>query len=124
MGCEAAIWLDLTELLKVALASLQKRTFAPFELTNANPEDNAADSFSTLYEGLMKDLTRLKHVICIGRTILSAGEKAQNLAVEAMVDHEVFRLINLSVKVTARGYDGTTSRSESQKWQTVVDACE
>ena len=71
----------------------------------------------------MKDLERINDLVSIARNALTTGEVAQNLAIEALFDHEIFRLINLCVKVTARGYDGDSGTAEEEKWQRVVNAC-
>ena len=123
IGSELTIWEDLQNLFRAGTSSLQQRSFAP--LDPQVPEFEGASGAHIAYNcnSLLKDLERLHDLVSIARNILTAGEVAQNLAIEALFDHEIFRLINLCVKVTARGYDGDAGTAEEEKWQRVVNAC-
>lgn len=72
---------------------------------------------------LMKDLERLNDLIMIARNMLATTKRAQNLAGDSQIDQQVLKLIDVCVRVTARGYDGDAgSRSETQ-WANVVGSC-
>ena len=76
------------------------------------------------YATLIKDLERLNDILLIARNILVSVRRAQNLAAESGFDKQVFRLIDLCIRVTARGYDGEVrSRNETQ-WTNIVHYCE
>jgi hypothetical protein len=72
---------------------------------------------------LLKDLEKLNQIVAIGRNVLTYGEKAQNLAADRLFDKDIFTLINVCVRVTARGYDGEAGTQDEDKWQTVINAC-
>ena len=117
------IWEDLQNLLRAATVSLQQRSFAPPDPSAPEYEGASGAHIAFNYSSLLKDLERINDLVSIARNALTAGETAQNLAIEALFDHEIFRLINLCVKVTARGYDGDAGTAEEEKWQRVVNAC-
>ncbi len=67
---------------------------------------------------LMKDIERLNDLLMIATT-----KRAQNLAGDSQIDQQVLKLIDVCVRVTARGYDGDAgSRSETQ-WANVIGSC-
>lgn len=71
----------------------------------------------------MKDLERLDDLVKIGRNIFASPVIAQDLAGESGIDQHILKLIDVCVRVTARGYDGEAgSRSETQ-WANVVGLC-
>jgi len=55
--------------------------------------------------------------------VLTTGDKTQNLAAKSQFDQEVFKLISVCVKVTARGYDGEAGTADEDKWQAVINSC-
>lgn len=72
---------------------------------------------------LMKDLERLNDLLMIARNMLATTKRAQNIAGDSQIDQQVLKLIDVCVRVTARGYDGDAgSRSETQ-WANVVGSC-
>lgn len=72
---------------------------------------------------LLKDLQRLDNMLAVARNVLTAGEKIQNLAAQVGFDREVCSMINLCIKITARGYDGDGAAVEEDKWQGVMNGC-
>lgn len=72
---------------------------------------------------LMKDLERLNDLLLLGRNLLASHRKGQNLAAEHEVDQQVLRLIDVCVRVTARGYDGDTGGRSETQWANVVASC-
>jgi palmitoyltransferase len=73
---------------------------------------------------LLRDLERLNQLVCITRNVLVHGERVQNLSAERLFDKDIFNLINVCVRVTARGYDGEAGTQDEDKWQGVINACE
>jgi hypothetical protein len=71
---------------------------------------------------LLRDLERLNQLVCIARNVLVHGEKVQNLSAGCMFDKDIFALINVCVRVTARGYDGEAGSQDEDKWQSVINA--
>ena len=69
---------------------------------------------------LIKDIQRLDNVLALARNVLTCGARVQNLAAQVGFDSEVCSLINLCVKITARGYDGDGTTVEEDKWNAVV----
>jgi len=59
----------------------------------------------------------------MARNVLTCGERVQNLAAQVGFDREVCAMINLCIKITARGYDGDGTTVEEDKWQGVINGC-
>jgi len=59
----------------------------------------------------------------MARNVLTCGEKVQNMAAQVGFDREVCAMINLCIKITARGYDGDGTTMEEDKWQGVINGC-
>lgn len=129
MGTSFLVWSDILALLRLAIPSLESRTYA----TIPDPYDTTPNSTATIYDGpssniivihhasLLRDLQRLNNLLSISRNILTAGAAAQNLAAQHSIDREVCCLVNLCVKITARGYDGDGTAADEEKWQAVVN---
>lgn len=47
----------------------------------------------------------------------------QDLSAARLFDKDIFALINVCVRVTARGYDGEAGTADEDKWQGVINAC-
>lgn len=114
----------MSALLKAAIPSLEKRCFAPPDPASQDYENLSGPLIASFSTSLLKDLERLNQVVAIARNVLTHGEKAQNLAADRAFDKEIFALINVCVRVTARGYDGETGTPEEDKWQGVINSCE
>jgi len=57
----------------------------------------------------------------IARNLLATTKKAQNLAAEKGFDQQILKLIDVCVRVTARGFDGETNARNEDRWQKVVN---
>jgi palmitoyltransferase len=68
-------------------------------------------------------LERLNQLVSIARNVLVVGEKVQDLSAARLFDKDIFALINVCVRVTARGYDGEAGTADEDKWQGVINAC-
>ena len=122
LGTNPDNWKDITQVFALAIPVLEAQSLAPFD-----PQTGASGSFSALmalnHDTLMKDLERLNDILTVARNCLATTAKAQNLAGDSLLDQQVQKLIDLCVRVTARGYDGDAgSRSEVQ-WGNVIGAC-
>ena len=69
----------------------------------------------------MKDIERLNDLCTIARNLLATTKKAQNLAAEKSFDQQILKLIDVCVRVTARGFDGDTNARNEERWQKVVN---
>ena len=72
---------------------------------------------------LMKDLERLTDLLTIARNMLATTLLAQNLAAEASFDQQVLRLIDICVRVTARGYDGEAGGRAEAQCSNIIESC-
>jgi hypothetical protein len=122
LGTAPEFWDDLSSLLKAAIPSLEKRCFAPPDPASQDYENLSGPLIASFSTSLLKDLERLNQAVAIARNVLTHGEKAQNLAADRAFDKEIFALINVCVRVTARGYDGETGTPEEDKWQGVINS--
>ena len=71
----------------------------------------------------MKDLERLNDLLTIARNMLATTVKAQNLAAQTRFDQTILKLIDICVRVTARGYDGDTGNRAETQWANIVGSC-
>jgi len=117
-------WDDCASLLKAAIPSLEKRCFAAPDPATPEYEGLSGPLIASFSASLLKDLERLNQVVAIARNVVTHGEKAQNLGADRAFDKEIFALINVCVRVTARGYDGEAGSQDEDKWQSVINACE
>lgn len=122
IGANADLWRDLCELLEYAVPSLEQRSFAPADPQAPEFEGASGTLIAANYASLMKDLERLNDLVSIARNVLTTGEVAQDLAAKAQFDQEIFKLISVCVKVTARGFDGDAGTADEHKWQDVVNS--
>jgi len=116
IGSNPKIWSDYVDVFRLAIPSLEQRTFGDPALCDG-PSSNA---IVANYVSLHKDLQRLENALALARNVLSCGSKVQNLAAQVGFDSEVCVLINLCVKITARGYDGDGPPAEEDSWNNVV----
>ena len=116
-------WKDIHDVFALANPVLEAQSLAPID-----PQTGTSGSFSALmasnHDTLMKDLDRLNDILIVARNCLATVTKAQNLAGECLLDQQVQKLIDLCVRVTARGYDGDAGSRTEIQWGNVVGACE
>ncbi|KAK5241094.1 hypothetical protein LTR16_009774, partial [Cryomyces antarcticus] len=117
------VWKDLVECFRAAIPSLERRSFAAIDAASPDYENASGTLIASNYPGLYKDLERLDDLLAITRNVLTVGDKVQDLAAEHLFDVEVFRLISVCVKVTARGYDGDAGSQDEINWQWIINAC-
>ena len=133
LGTETKVWTELVEVFRNAIASLDGRCYADNAAipATANVDGDELEPYdgpnSTVIVAnsptLLADLQRLDTLLGIARNVLTAGEKVQNRAAQAGFDREVCAMINLAVKVTARGFDGDGGQADEDRFLAVSNAC-
>ncbi|KAL8932687.1 MAG: hypothetical protein Q9211_006175 [Gyalolechia sp. 1 TL-2023] len=112
------IWTAYIELLNVALPSLESRSFS-----SEDPNASSAALIAANYAVLMKDLERINDLLLIARNILATTALAQDVAGDSGIVQMVIKLIEICVRVTARGYDGEAgARINEAQWRNIIDA--
>jgi palmitoyltransferase len=122
LGLSWEFWDSLAEVLKVAIPSLERRCFAAPDPAAPEYEGLSGPLIASYSPSLLRDLERLNQLVCIARNVQVHGEKVQNLSAERLFDKDIFALINVCVRVTARGYDGEAGTQDEDKWQGVINA--
>ncbi|KAF1351473.1 hypothetical protein EJ07DRAFT_169022 [Lizonia empirigonia] len=122
LGLAWEFWDDLAGVLKAAIPSLEKRCFAQPDPAAPEYEGLSGPLIASHSPSLLRDLERLNQLVCIARNVLVHGERVQNLSAERLFDKDIFNLINVCVRVTARGYDGEAGTQDEDKWQGVINA--
>lgn len=122
VGLSSGFWDDLAGVLKAAIPSLERRCFAAPDPAAPEYEGLSGPLIASCSPGLLRDLERLNQVVCIARNVHVYGDKVQNLSAERLFDKDIFALINLCVRLTARGYDGEAGTQDEDKWQAVINA--
>lgn len=123
LGMSWEFWDDHAAVLKAAIPSLEKRCFAQPDPAAPEYEGLSGPLIASYSPSLLRDLERLNQLVCIARNVLVHGERVQNLSAERLFDKDIFNLVNVCVRVTARGYDGEAGTQDEDKWQGVINAC-
>jgi palmitoyltransferase len=124
LGLSWEFWDDLAGVIKCAIPSLERRCFAAPDPAAPEYEGLSGPLIASYAPTLLRDLEKLNHLVCIARNVQVHGEKVQNLSAERLFDKDIFALVNVCVRVTARGYDGEAGTQDEDKWQGVINACE
>ena len=122
IGTDATFWAEWIEVVRAAVPSLERRSFDVLDDQGVDYESARGVLIAGNYPGLWRDLERLNDIVSIGRNLLTVGKAVQDLASEYGVESEMFRLVHVCVRVTARGYDSEAGTQEEEKWQWVVNA--
>lgn len=122
LGTNPDNWTEINHVFMLAIPVLKAQSLAPID-----PQTGSSGSFSALmasnHDTLMKDLDRLNDILTVARNCLASVTKAQNLAGDSLLDQQVQKLIDLCVRVTARGYDGDAGSRTEIQWGNVIGAC-
>ncbi|KAL9055817.1 MAG: hypothetical protein Q9162_003351 [Coniocarpon cinnabarinum] len=121
IGSEDKIWIDMLEIFHVASPSLEHRSYGPIDSIAPSYDGPSSNVIVANSTSLVKDLQRLDNLLAVARNLLTAGERVQNLAAQIGFDREVCAVINLCIKITARGYDGDGTTVDEDKWQGVIN---
>ena len=120
LGFSPAVWSGLTTVLNRAIPVLEQQSFA-WKTTGNDYNGSSSDLIAANYLPLVKDIERLNDLCTIARNLLATTRKAQNLAAEKAFDQQILKLIDVCVRVTARGFDGETNQRNQDRWQKVVN---
>ena len=100
---------------------LEQQSFSWKNPPASNFNGSSSDLIAAHYLSLVKDIERLNDLCTIARNLLATTKKAQNLAAEKAFDQQILKLIDVCVRVTARGFDGETNARNEERWQKVVN---
>ena len=116
-------WKDMTEVFTLAIPVLEAHSLAPDNSLTGAPASSSA-LMAGNHDILMKDLERLNDILLVARNVVGGGtQKIQNVAGESLFDQQVLKLIDLCVRVTARGYDGDAGSRTEILWGKVIGSC-
>ena len=121
LGFNPRIWEGLTKVLAVAIPVLEQQSFSYKNPPNLSYGGSSSELIAAHYPTLVKDIERLNDLCTIARNLLATTKKAQNLAAEKAFDQQILKLIDVCVKVTARGFDGEANPRNEERWQKVVN---
>ena len=122
IGANPQQWIDINAVFCLAIPVLESQSI-PSDASIASGTTTSSALMALNYDTLMKDLERLNDILLIARNCLATTQRAQNLAGDSLLDQQVLKLIDLCVRVTARGYDGETPSRAEQPWANVIGAC-
>ena len=115
------MWQGLTDVLTKAIPVLETQSFSWKNAPAASFNGSSSDLIAANFLSLVKDIERLNDLCTIARNLLATTKKAQNLAAEKGFDQQILKLIDVCVRVTARGFDGETNARNEDRWQKVVN---
>ena len=125
LGHSDQMWKDINAVFAFAIPVLEVQSIAIDD-----PVTRATGCCSSLmvsnYDTLTSDQVRLNDILLIGRNCLATTPRAQNLAGESLLDQQVLKLIDLCIRVTARGYDGEAGGAGTKKeklWGAIIGLC-
>ncbi|EXJ53939.1 hypothetical protein A1O7_09276 [Cladophialophora yegresii CBS 114405] len=121
LGFNPRIWHGLTRVLTAAIPVLEQQSFSYKNPPNLSYGGSSSELIAAHYPSLVKDIERLNDLCTIARNLLATTKKAQNLAAEKAFDQQILKLIDVCVKVTARGFDGEANPRNEERWQKVVN---
>ena len=122
LGFSPNIWVGLTNVLSKAVVRLEDSCLSGKGYAdNTTDTSSSSDLIAANYFSLVKDIERLNDLCTIARNLLATTKKAQNLAAEKGFDHQILKLIDVCVRITARGYDGESNARNEERWQKVVN---
>lgn len=121
LGFNPRVWEGLTKVLTVAIPALERQSFAWRNPPATNFNGSSSELIAAHYLSLVKDIERLNDLCTIARNLLATTKKAQNLASEKGFDQQILKLIDVCVRVTARGFDGEANPRNEERWQKVVN---
>ena len=126
LGNKLDIWKEIADVFVRAIPVLEAQSFASGDPANPNYCNGSSSTLMALnHATLMKDLERLNDILMIARNILATTKRAQDFAADAELDAMVLKLMDICVRVTARGYDGGEAGTRNeQQWANIVGLCE
>ena len=122
VGTNPQQWKDMNDTFTLAIPVLEAQSLAADDPQTGVPTSSSA-LMAINHDTLMKDLERLNDILLVARNILASTQKVQNLAGESLLDQQVLKLVDLCVRVTARGYDGDAGSRTELQWGDVIGSC-
>ncbi len=123
LGLSAELWVGLTGVFTGAVPVLEPLSFAAHDSVATNYNGSSSTLVALNYVTLLDYIERLNDLCMIARNLLATTSKAQNLAADTGFDQQILKLIDVCVRVTARGYDGEAETPNEEKWQKIVTVC-
>ena len=123
LGRSSLVWKGLTGVFTVAIPALEVQSFASHDPISPTHNGSSSTLMALNHANLMQDLERLNDLLTIARNMLATTKRAQNLAAAGGLDQQILKLIDVCVRVTARGYDGEASTRSETQWASVVGSC-
>lgn len=123
LGLSAELWVGLTGVFTVAVPVLEPLSFAAHDSVGTNYNGSSSALVALNYVTLLDYIERLNDLCMIARNLLATTSKAQNLAADTGFDQQILKLVDVCVRVTARGYDGEAETPNEEKWQKIVTVC-
>ena len=120
------MWKEIADVFVKAIPVLEAQSFASADPANSNYCNGSSSTLMALnHATLMQDLERVNDILMIARNILASTPRAQDFAADAELDAMVLKLMDICVRVTARGYDGGEAGTRNeQQWANIVGSCE
>ncbi|MCJ1299701.1 copper transport protein [Hypocenomyce scalaris] len=120
LGHSSDVWVGLTGVFTIAVPALEVQSFASHEPISPTHNGSSSTLMAMNHTTLMQDLERLNDLLTIARNMLATTKRAQNLAADAGFDQQILKLVDVCVRVTARGYDGEAGTRSETQWAGVV----
>ncbi|KAI9847478.1 MAG: copper transport protein [Sclerophora amabilis] len=119
LGHKPDLWNLLSSCLSHAIVAFEVRSLAVNDPI-ASAHGGSAASIAASFTYLQKDVERVNDICMIARNMLVTKHTAQDLAANARFHLEVLKLIDLCVRVAAKGYDGEGGVRLEEKWQRIA----
>ena len=126
LGFNFKTWERIHSVLREGIVALMQNSFPQANPLSSTANGTSSALISANFTTLLKNIERLTDLCTIARNMLATKELAQDLASLSRVEKQIMMLIDTSVRVTARGYDGPIDgcdRQSQERWQKVVKAC-
>lgn len=117
------MWVGLRGALTYAIPELERQSFPIDDPGAAGYNPSTSSHIATNYNSLLKDIDCINDLCIIGRNLLATRQAAQDLAADAKFDQHILKLIDVCVRIAARGYDGEANARTEERWQKIVFTC-
>ena len=127
LGFNFKTWERLYSVFREGIVALMQSSFPQVNPLSPTVNGTSSALISANFTTLIRNIERLTDLCTVARNMLATKELAQDLASLSRVEKQIMMLIDTSVRVTARGYDGPIDgcdRQSQERWQKVVKACE
>ncbi|KAI9818879.1 MAG: copper transport protein [Pycnora praestabilis] len=122
LGFSYETWTNLKNVFIQGVPVLEKQSFSSLDPVGPDYPGSSSTLIAANYAELLKNIERLNDLLIVSRNMLATKESAQDLAANAKFDQQILKLIDVCVKVTARGYDGVAGTKDEERWQRIVEA--